>query len=182
MTCVVGIEYEGGVILGADSAGTAGWSQTIRADEKVFTNGPYIMGFTSSFRMGQLLRYKLDPPRPTATDRKDLDRFIATTFIDSVRETLKAGGYAKVDNNQEKGGSFLVGVAGRLYMVDGDFQMGRSICGFDAVGCGDDIALGSLHTTARYAIPPRERVELALEAAAALSAGVAGPFTFAEGK
>ena len=180
MTCVVGIEHEGRVILGADAAGTAGWSQTIRADPKVFSNGPFIMGFTSSFRMGQLLRYKLEAPVPTRTDLKDLDRFVATTFIDAVRKTFNDNGYGKIDNNREHGGCFLVGVAGRLFTIDNDYQTGRSIAGYDAVGCGDDIALGSLHTTAQYAISPRQRATLALEAAAALSAGVAAPFTFVE--
>ena len=180
MTCCVGIEHDGGVLLGADSAGTAGWSQTIRSDAKAFVNGPFGMAYTSSFRMGQLLRYKLNPPEPTKSDLKDLDRFIATTFIDAVRETFNENGYGKVDSNVERGGSFLVGIAGRLYTIDSDYQFGRAVCGFDSVGCGSDLALGSLHTTSRYSIPPRERAQLALEAAAALSAGVAGPFVFVE--
>lgn len=177
MTCIVGIEYDGGVLIGGDSAGTAGCSQTIRADEKVFTNGPYVMGFTSSFRMGQLLRYSLNAPVPGTDDHEDLDRFIATVFIEAVRDTLKSGGFAVIDKGQEEGGTFLMGLAGRLYMIDNDYQFGRSVDGYAAVGCGDDIALGSLHTTAQYDIDPLERVQLALEAATALNGGVAGPFT-----
>ena len=114
MTCIVGIEHDGGVIIGGDSAGLSGWSKTIRADQKVFTVGPYAMGFTTSFRMGQLLRYSLDVPAP---DTWDIDKFIATTFIDAVRATLKAGGWAKTDGPQEQGGDFLVGVSGRLYAI-----------------------------------------------------------------
>jgi hypothetical protein len=173
MTCIVGIEHDGGVVIGGDSAGLAGWSKTIRADEKVFTVGPYVMGFTTSFRMGQLLRYRLAVPEP---DTWDTDRFIATTFIDAVRGTLKAGGWAKVDSSQEAGGDFLVGIAGRLYRISEDYQFGRSTAGYQAVGCGADIALGSLHTSATYDMEPKCRAELALEAAAALSGGVAGPF------
>lgn len=174
MTCIVGIEYDGGVLIGGDSAGLAGWSKTIRADEKVFTTGPYIMGFTDSFRMGQLLRYSLDPPVPTTGG---LDRFMATTFIDAVRATLKAGGFAKAENQKEEGGAFLVGVCGHLYVIHSDYQFGRAVSGFLAIGCGNDLALGSLHTTAQYDIAPRQRVTHALAAAADLSGGVAGPFT-----
>ncbi|MCV7255310.1 hypothetical protein H7J86_24405 [Mycobacterium hackensackense] len=174
MTCIVGIEYPGGVIIGGDSAGLSGWSKTIRADEKVFTNGPYVMGFTSSFRMGQLLRYRLTVPEP---DIDDLDRFMVTTFVDAVRTTLKDGGYAKIENTREEGGTFLVGVGGRLFQVHSDFQVGRAAQGYSACGCGNDIALGSLHTTDRYDIAPADRVRHALDAACALSGGVAGPYT-----
>jgi hypothetical protein len=51
---------------------------------------------------------------------------------------------------------------------------GDSTDGYDAVGCGADIAFGSLHTSKGQA--PRTRVRRALEAAAHHSAGVAGPF------
>ena len=63
MTCIVGLVHEGVVYIGGDSAGVAGLSLVVRADEKVLRNGDFLMGFTTSFRMGQLLRYKLDPPR-----------------------------------------------------------------------------------------------------------------------
>lgn len=62
MTCIVGLVDKGSIYMGGDSAGVAGLSVTTRADEKVFLNGPFIMGFTTSFRMGQILRYKFVPP------------------------------------------------------------------------------------------------------------------------
>lgn len=174
MTCIVGIEHAGGVVIGGDSAGLSGWSKTIRADEKVFTVGDYVMGFTTSFRMGQLLRYHLQVPGP---DTWDVDRYIGTTFIDAVRDTLKEGGWASSDGGQERGGDFLVGVAGRLYSIYSDYQFGRAVAGYAAVGCGGDLALGSLHTSAQYAVEPTRRAELALQAAVALSGGCAPPFT-----
>lgn len=173
MTCIVGIEHDGRVSIGGDSAGLAGWSKTIRADEKVFRVGPYAMGFTTSFRMGQLLRYSLDVPEP---DTGDVDRFMATTFVDAVRRTLNEGGYAKTEAGVEQGGVFLVGIHDKLYQIDSDYQFGRSVNGYLAVGCGADLALGSLHTTAQYDITPADRALHALEAAAALSGGVAAPF------
>lgn len=173
MTCIVGIQHGQRVWIAGDSAGVGGYSLSLRADAKVFRNGPYVMGFTSSFRMGQLLRYAFAAPRPT-TD--DLDRFMATTFIDGVRECLKTGGFAEKTNNVEEGGSFLVGVRGTLYAVHSDFQIARTLDGYDAVGCGSDLALGSLHST-RDRQSPKRRAIAALEAAAHHSAGVAAPFT-----
>lgn len=173
MTCIVGLVEDGKVYLGGDSAGVAGWQLTVRADSKVFQTGPYIMGFTSSFRMGDLLRYAFDAPTP---DPDDLDRFMRTTFIDSVRKCLQMGGYATKDKEQEEGGTFLVGVAGRLYRIGCDYQVGEAVDGFFAVGCGEQLALGSLHATSYAGMAPHARVNLALQAAERFSAGVRGPF------
>lgn len=178
MTCIVGIAQDNTVTIGGDSAGVGGYSIQLRADTKVFRTGNYVMGFTTSFRMGQLLRYGELPPAPTAEEQWDLDRFMATTFVDGVRKVLETGGWLKTSNGVETGGTFLVGVRGHLYEIQGDFQIARTLDGYSAVGCGDDLALGALHATADSGLTARERVEAALRAAAHHSAGVAAPFAF----
>ena len=171
MTCIVGIAEGGYVWIGGDSAGVAGLSLTHRKDIKVFRNGPFIMGFTSSFRMGQLLAHAFRPPKRHADT--DVYAFMVTDFIDAVRSCLKAGGYAEAHNSVERGGTFLVGYEGRLFKIEGDYQVGESLTGYDACGCGEDFALGSLYSTTG---PPEFRLNLALQAAAEFSAGVCGPF------
>lgn len=172
VTAIAGLVQDGVVWIGGDSAGTAGYMQTIRADTKVFTTGPYVMGFSGSFRMGQLLRWSLVPPVPEGK----LEKFMAVDFIDAVRACLKAGGWAAVDNGRESGGDFLVGVHGRLFRVAGDFQVGESVDGYDAIGSGEEPALGALYATARLDLKPRQRLRLALSAAARMNAFVAPPF------
>lgn len=181
MTCIVGIETEDGVLIGGDSAGTAGYSQVIRADEKVWSSGEFAFGFTTSYRMGQLLRYNLSIPQTPhpGADQATRDKWMTTTFIDAVRECLKKGGYAKVENGVEKGGSFLVGWRGSLYEVENDFQVGRSFDGFGATGSGYRVALGALAASTGK---PRERVRQALEIAARYDAAVNGPFVLVEVK
>jgi ATP-dependent protease HslVU (ClpYQ) peptidase subunit len=173
VTAIVGIVADDTVHIGGDSAGVSGWSLTVRADSKVFTNGPFVMGFTTSFRMGQLLRFALKVPEPDG----DLEAFMATTFIDAVRETLKSGGWAKKDNEREEGGIFLVGVQGRLFSVQADYQVAEAVDGYAAIGCGQEIALGALYATTRSR-SPQNRIKLALEAAERFSAGVRGPFAY----
>jgi ATP-dependent protease HslVU (ClpYQ) peptidase subunit len=174
VTCIVGIQHPGGVTIGADTAGTDGWSITSRADTKLFRNGPYLFGFCGSFRMGQLLHYSLVPPKPP---RIDLERHMSTVFVDAVRECLIEGGYAQRKNEVESGGTFLVAVAGQLFCIQNDYQVARQRMGFDAIGSGEEVALGSLHTTAQYDIDPRSRVLMALQAAADLTTFVMAPFT-----
>jgi ATP-dependent protease HslVU (ClpYQ) peptidase subunit len=176
VTCIVGVQHQGRVLIGGDSAGVAGYSINARADSKVFRVGDYVMGFTTSFRMGQLLRYSLHMPEP---DSWDVDRFMATRFVDKVRTALRDGGFMRITNAEEEGGTFLVGIRGHLYAVHDDFQIARTLNGYAAVGCGQDLALGSLHTT-RNLSDARARVTKALEAAAHHSAGVAGPFVIEE--
>ncbi|MDB5358883.1 MAG: hypothetical protein JWO51_180 [Rhodospirillales bacterium] len=172
MTCIVGIVHKGSVVIGGDSAGVGGYDMQIRADRKVFRNGSLIMGFTSSFRMGQLLAVKLTPPRHHPDD--DLWRYMVGPFVDEVRTVLSAGGYSKKENNVEEGGCFLVGFRGRLFQIESDFQVGERTDGFSAVGCGEAYALGSLAETDGRA--PDVRVRRALAAAERFSAGVRGPF------
>ena len=173
MTCIVGLVHEAVVYIGGDSAGVAGLSLVVRADEKVFRNGDFLMGFTTSFRMGQLLRYKLYPPRRHPDDR--VVKYMVVDFIDAVRECLKAGGYASKEKETEQGGTFLVGYSGHLFTVDSDYQVGIPEDGFAAVGSGEDIARGALFATQGQATP-RDRVLTALRAAERFNAGVRGPF------
>lgn len=172
MTCIVGLVEGDTVWIGGDSAGVAGYDLTVRADQKVFRNGDMIFGFTSSFRMGQLLRYALKVP--DHDPRIDVDKWMVTTFIDAVRSCLKEHGWASRSNEHEEGGHFLVGYRGRLFGIEGDYQVGLSVDGFDATGCGEQIARGALFVNGH--LPARERVEQALQAAEHFSAGVRGPF------
>jgi ATP-dependent protease HslVU (ClpYQ) peptidase subunit len=174
MTCIVGLRDQGRVIIAGDSAGSAGYQRTIRNDRKVFRNGDYAMGFTTSFRMGQLLAFSLEPPKPPK--RGDLLGFMATDFIDAVRDCLKTGGYAEKDNGVESGGTFLVGVRGHLFFIDSDYQVGIPADEYAAVGCGEDLALGALYVTRMSDLTPEERCLAALKAAERHSGGVAAPF------
>lgn len=172
MTAIVGLVQAGSVYIGGDSAGVSGLDLTVRADAKVFRKGRYLFGFTTSFRMGQLIRYSLSLPKPVG----DLDAFMSTTFIDALRDCLKTGGWAAKENEREEGGTFLVGVKGTLYTIYGDYQVAKAADGFAAVGCGHQIAHGALFATADAKLPPRRRVRTALAAAERFSAGVRGPF------
>jgi len=171
MTCIVGLVHDGDVYIGGDSAGIAGLSVSIRADEKVFGNGPFIMGFTTSFRMGQLLRYKFSPPAQTV-HQGDME-YMVTSFIDACRQCFAGNGFG--DKDASAGGNFLVGYKGKLYNIESDYQVGVPKLAYDAVGCGTDLALGAMFAT--EGLSPEQRINAALSAASHFSAGVSPPFT-----
>ena len=173
MTCIVGLVDQGQVYIGGGSAGASGWDLVQRSDRKVFRNGDFVMGFTSSFRMGQILAFGFEPPKiePGA----DVFAYMVTTFIDAARQRFKDAGFATKKDDAENGGNFLVGVAGRLFNIGSDYQVGETMHGFDACGCGQQIALGSLRSTRGWR-DPEARIMEALETGEAFSAGVRGPF------
>ncbi|WP_075595101.1 Ntn hydrolase family protein [Novacetimonas hansenii] len=177
MTCVAAIAIKGEVHMMGDSAGVAGLDLSLRTDRKVFRVGTVIMGFTSSFRMGQLLQYNLSVPRYHPD--MDLFAYMVTAFIPAVRDCLKSGGYTRIDNNEEHGGCFLVGIKGRLFQVQSDFQVGESHYPFDAVGCGAPYALGALSVLIDdESRTPEQALSCALLRAERFSAGVRRPFHY----
>jgi hypothetical protein len=91
---------------------------------------------------------------------------------------LKAGGFARTNDGAESGGTFLVGYRGVVYEVNSDYQVGIPAHAFAAVGCGSQIALGSLFTTIGRGFSVSTRIDLALRAAECFSAGVRAPFVF----
>lgn len=179
MTCIVGLvcPKEKKVYVGGDSAGVAGLNISIRKDVKVFRNGPFIMGFTTSFRMGQLLRYNFEPPqRPE--DMEDDMKFMVSYFIPAVKKCFKDGGFLKTKDNQDEGGAFLVGYKGSLYQIDDDYQVGQHTDDIASVGCGSQIALGAMYALSDWS--PRDRISRALEITTHLNAGVRPPFVIEE--
>lgn len=176
MTCIIGVvnKKNNNVIIAGDSAGSNGTNLTIRKDEKVFKNGDFIIGCTSSFRMIQLLRFSFKPPE---LKDKDIYEYMCTDFIDAVRECFKKGGYLqKYSDGDEKGGQFLVGYRDRLFKIEDDFQVAENLNGIDCAGCGQDFALGALHALQGMIIPITDKVIRALEVSETLSIGVARPF------
>jgi ATP-dependent protease HslVU (ClpYQ) peptidase subunit len=171
MTCIVGLVHDNKVIMGADSAAVAGGDIRQSGTAKLFQKGPFLIGYTTSFRMGQILHYMIDFPE---TDKHD-EEYMVTKFIEAVRIKFKELGYSRIDSNEESGGSFLVGVAGKLYEIASDFQVQSFPDGMYAIGCGFAYAQGAMH--AREYDNPETRIYAALRAAAYFSNGVCGPFT-----
>ena len=194
MTCIVAMADGRNVIMGGDSAGVDGRDIYLRADAKVFRKGEYLIGFTTSFRMGQILRYETELPElPEDLDPENLERFFVTDFIPTVRRSFEEHGFAKTarisapdkpglsEEGQVVGGTFLVGAAGQIFEIRGDYQLGRPTTSYSAVGAGAMVALGALRALeGMEGLSLRDRVSRALETAEAYNAGVRGPFQIVE--
>lgn len=172
MTCIIGLVENNTMYVGGDSAGVSGLDLTIRKDVKVFQKESMLIGYSGSFRMGQLLRFSLQLPEHPP-DMPDYT-YMCTFFIDAVRECLKKGGFTLIkDGVEEIDGEFIVCYHNCVYNIEIDFQVGISSDNYYAIGCGRKYALGAMEVLTGK---PEERIEKALAVASKFSAGVRPPF------
>ena len=178
MTCIVGLVHNGVTYIGADSLGSDGHSKMVRKDRKVFKmrdTDRAVLGYTTSFRMGQLLMYA-DGLLKTDTFTDINHRYLVTSFIPRVLDLFESNNYGGDRNNGKYGGTFLLGYKDKLYKIYDDYQVAESVVQYDACGCGEEFALGSLYSTANLQMSPQERVLQALRASTEFSVGVQAPY------
>lgn len=180
MTCIVGVRTAKGVLLGGDSLGSNGWTGTSYQAPKVFRLSRQVAaGFTSSFRMGQLIQHHLTLP----TLHGDELTWAIRELVPVIRDTFKSHGYAHVQNNEESGGVFLLAVCARLFLVQSDYSVLEARLPYDAVGSGEAHALGAMHAlykpkAAQTDAAARTFLKTALDAASEFAVGVAPPYNF----
>ncbi len=176
MTCGLGIVEAKTVLLAADSAAASLKNPEIYnlKTAKVFRIGSYGIVYTTSYRLGQILRYETELPEPP---EHDLERFMATVFVDSIRRSLAAAGF---DRGLGEHGSILVGVSGQLFGIGAELQVSLEATPYAAVGAGRYVAYGALYALEGSGKPARERAEIALLAAQRFCPVVREPFIFVE--
>ena len=183
MTCIVGIIAKGDVYLGVDSASGDNKKhvdQVVSTRKLIFKQG-MMLGYTSSWRMGNILEYEFDPP--PLRRGVDLEKYMIVDFIGALRQCFKDAGFSEIENNREYAGIFLVAIkrSSRLFQIQEDFSVITPVS-YAAVGSGGLSALASLKTTEDLKLPPSERVRLALGVAAHFNFGVRPPFKIASFK
>jgi len=156
-----------------------GWDGRVIANKKVFRNGKYLIGYTTSFRMGQLLQYAVLPEYPDTwtKDRETTLRFIVTEFVPAVRKIFKDEGFAKIESNQEEAGQFLVGYHGFLFHIYESYQVDQYTNGICATGSGYAYGLGAFEIMmGLYPSEPESNLLKALEVAGEYNNGVCAPY------
>jgi len=184
MSCIVGLADGDKVWMGADSASASedNWAMRRVKAPKVFslrigeTDHRLLIGYTSSFRMGQILQHHLEIAGDVIPFAGGEQWYLIKRFIPLVRRILREQRFTKVESNQEEGGVFLVGMMGHVFRVDIDFHVNESLDGYEAIGCGADFALGALWSASNALMDAVPALKEALQAAAHFSAGVVEPF------
>jgi ATP-dependent protease HslVU (ClpYQ) peptidase subunit len=162
VTCIVGVRAKGRLYLGADSAIVEKRGITLSSDPKAWRSGGALIGFAGDWLAGDLFR-RID--FPSAIEEAWLRRGFPAQWR-KLRSEI--AGDSKIDY------ALLIAALGAFWYFEEDTIIG--VAGdFAAVGSGQDVARGALHATPKK--PPVARALAALEAAAALTPSVRGPFT-----
>jgi len=170
MTLIAAIKDTKGHIhmLGDSSAiyGEGDVVRGIRKDHKVFIKGQYGIGYSGSFRTGEIIQHIWQPPKYTG--RVPIERFMRTTLIESIRKAIEKG----------KGeiSPMLFALDGHILNVQEDYHIGESIDPYEAIGSGEQFALGGLHALKATNLSTRTKLLKVAEAAEYHSNQVMGPF------
>jgi hypothetical protein len=166
------------VVLGGDSALITESGDRSIGQPKVFERDGLLFGSSGEMRVGQLIRHVLDLPTPRPG--QDAEEFVVRdlcTVLHAFLDREAAELLPKPDSEDELWSLLLV-AGGRLFRLGSHFSVSESATGYDAIGGGSPLALGSLASTEDQ--PPRRRVELALLAAERHHGSVLAPFTILE--
>ena len=173
MTCVVAKVEDGKIFMVADKCGSDGYTKILVDRPKVFINGGFIIGYTTSFRMGQLLEFTWSPPEQLSSQSDEV--FIYKVVVESIKNTLKSDGFA----TDTSGGSFLFGYKGVLYEMQPDYAIFK-IPSYSAVGCGSEEAKAVMYTLDQigYEGSMEECLVLAVKASSVSKAGVSSEYDY----
>lgn len=176
MTCIVGVELGGQLWLGGDAASTRDHEVFVRGNPKVFRVEDMLIGFSGSFRIGQLLQFSFKPP-PRVHGRESF-QYIVTNVVDSIRKVLSDhGALIKDEMGDSHDSEFIIGYDGKFYVIDSDFHVEIPTENYVASGTGASYALGALHAMRKQKISPNKKIQKALSAAEEYCTGVRKPFT-----
>ena len=161
--------YDGGdkYWIASDSMGSGG-GVMYELGSKLIVKGNYIVGFSWSYRVADMIRESKDLPYALSSIR-DL-RIIR----DVVKDALTKDGLVGSNNNDHDAGRhkpdghpldlILISPSG-IYTLETDYQIHKISDGYLACGSGTEIAMGSLYTCKALDINGKDAVKLAVRAA-----------------
>jgi hypothetical protein len=178
VTCIAVLAQDGVVHAAYDSEvsdANNGETLTMKTP-KVAVNGGYLIGVSQSLRVANLLHHMELPQVPKS--KGALSRHMAIDFARAIAEILSESPGISTDEKIEEDTDIIVGVGGRVFVYGDDYSVHEPSHPFTAIGSGYGPAMGSLITSQRFDITPKERVVSAVEAAAYASIGVREPVRY----
>lgn len=174
MTCIAAIVDGNGVgHIACDSLGSDGYTKGVYVNQKIFSLGSMLIGFTGSYRQGQLLQYRLR--LPAINVGQPVEDWLHLDFIDAVREVFSTNGVMHIEDNLERACPFLAVFGGRIFLIQGDLSILESTDPFQSVGSGEDYARATMNAAINHGVTdPREILAEAIEAAAKYVPSVGG--------
>lgn len=170
MTTLIGIQYENGCLLVADSRTTddTGKIYSHPGVKKIAERGPFLVAGSGEVLPCDILQHIWEPPALTKADKEDVYHYMIAKAMPSLRKCLMDNGFNFDETKTDTRFQFLMAVNGELFDVDDELSVSKSDTGFYTAGSGGPYAMGALLVGA-------DAYE-AMEAAARISAFTAPPY------
>lgn len=167
MTCISGIAKDGVVYIGGDRGASDSYTILPLTRPKIKKCGEYLIGYSGSMGIGELVHY-IDLP---IIGNKSVEKTLRTLFVKALKSAIEE--YGNASHTDDNSADWLVGVQGRLFEISSEDW---SVAEFNetAIGSGNNIALGSLHTTRSWK-DQEKRIRYSLNAAVEISPSCLGP-------
>lgn len=149
MTAIIGMERDGVAYIGADSAASSDDLSTVIAEPKVFRKGEYVIGYSYSFRFGNLLQHAWDAPglpESLRTNPAGIDAFMVNSVAQSIHTLLESRKALRSKDSNSETGCALIAIRGRLYEYERDGYILRTKDGIAATGSAYIALLASIKT------------------------------------
>lgn len=184
MTCIIGMVQNNKVSMIGDKEGSDGFTKNIFSKTpKVFHVGDFILGYTTSFRMGQILQYSWTPPKKSLDDNDDY--YIYKIVVDSIKKCFEDNGFGHKPKAELETGNFLIGWNGRLFEMQSNLSL-MEHSEFASVGCGCYHATAAMKTMKLLGFMEDEYPEVIMQKALLVAAnsvtGVSEEYDFVEEK
>ncbi|HBN4943549.1 TPA: hypothetical protein L2Y74_001326 [Escherichia coli] len=157
MTCI--IAHTDGVtsFIAGDKLGSNGFTKSVQTEPKVFekefikinddagltrTKEIMAIGYTTSFRMGQLLTYSLNLPQQDANET--FPQYLVLKVIPIIRQMFKEEWGSRDPSQEVGGGQFIILHNHTIYEVQEDFSVLQPKTRITAVGSGTYHAIAAM--------------------------------------
>lgn len=152
MTAIIGFTKNNKVYMAGDRAASSQeFSQEI-THPKIFIKGKVLIGYTTSFRFGDILEYHLKIPK---SNKKLLPRaYVVKKLVPAIRAALVANNYI-ADSANEDSGTALIGYKGSLFILQSDWSIVEHSNNIQAVGSGWSVALGATTALLNTGMKPK---------------------------
>lgn len=150
MTTLIGIQYENGCLLVADSRTTdaSGKIYSHQDVKKIAERGPLLVSGSGEVLPCDILQHIWEPPPLTKADRADVYHYMVAKAMPSLRKCLTDNGYNFDETKTDTRFQFLIAANGELFDIDDELSVSRNDDGIYAAGSGGAYAIGALHAGA----------------------------------
>jgi ATP-dependent protease HslVU (ClpYQ) peptidase subunit len=150
MTVIIALKKDNKIYLGADSALVDNWTVTQTKQPKIFKLGEFLIGVAGYPRTAQLIQYQL-MIKPQTEHQSDFS-YLCTDFVNSVKSLLVDNDNVKnLDGSKQIDESdLLFGYRNNIYAMDTNFQIIQTTDSYNAIGSGQEIALGAMAVFTKF--------------------------------